>query len=78
MCTNFTGADLKSVACDALVNAFHRAHNSINSEDQNDQELIKSLIIINKEDLVSSIESIKKSINTNERETLKRLLEKFY
>jgi SpoVK/Ycf46/Vps4 family AAA+-type ATPase len=73
MCSGFTGADCKSVACDALINAFHRVQNSIKDENQNDQELIKSLIEIKKKDLVTSIESIKKNINKNEREALNRL-----
>lgn len=64
-----TGADIKSVACDALVKAFHRAHNEL--DDSLDQSEIRSSIEICRADLVSSLESVKKTISKKEREQLK-------
>jgi SpoVK/Ycf46/Vps4 family AAA+-type ATPase len=86
MCSNFTGADVKSVVCDALVKAFHRAHSSLNLEkslefdrfkSENEktvsQEELRSSIRINSNDLISSINTIKQTININERIRLKNM-----
>ena len=96
MCSELTGADVKSIVCDALVKAFHRAHNEITKSDlpqidndngfklnlnvKNDyedvlamQQKLQSSIVIEKHDLLSSVESVKKTINKNEREKLKRM-----
>ena len=86
MCTDFSGADIKSVVCDALVKAFHRAHNDLSTEDNSEfksfkhednknilQEKLRSSIKIEENDLISGINTIKQTINKNERLKLKRL-----
>jgi ATP-dependent 26S proteasome regulatory subunit len=83
MCDEFTGADIKSVVCDALIKAFHRAHDELTSKADAlvdfasnkilKQESIKSLIKVNNEDFVSSITAIKTTIDKGERFKLKNL-----
>lgn len=80
MCVNFSGADVKSVICDALVKAFHRANKHLKQTDDvlklsqtaSAAESLSGLIKIEKEDLISSIESIKQTINQNERVRMKK------
>lgn len=77
-CTYFTGADIKSLICDALLKAFHRLYDKfeLNEEDFSveqfnfDKESRKDIvdkITITHEDLLTSIKTIKKTININER-----------
>jgi SpoVK/Ycf46/Vps4 family AAA+-type ATPase len=89
MCVDLTGADVKSVVCDALVRAFHRAHKSLASESvqddpfdmkisaSNDSEAVQmrlqESIVIDHVDLVTSIETVRKTINKTERLSLKRM-----
>jgi SpoVK/Ycf46/Vps4 family AAA+-type ATPase len=85
MCKDFSGADLKSIVCDALVKAFHRSHDNlakekgldlkIGSSQQNEisQDMIQSCIKISMQDLTTSVETIKKTINMNERMRMKTL-----
>ena len=85
-CVGFSGADIKSVICDALVKAFHRTKSILNLNDDNkfksftsetrknvSQEKLRSSIRIEENDLISSIHAIKQTINQNERQKLKRL-----
>lgn len=67
LCEGFTGADLKSVVCDAMIKAFHRAHKTLQGDEKVSQEKLKSLIRIESLDLKTSIEAIKQTINKNER-----------
>ena len=87
MCADFSGADIKSVVCDALVKAFHRAHNDLSTTAPNtefksfkqdesqivSQNELRSSIKIGENDLISSINAIKQTINKNDRLRLKRL-----
>ena len=86
MCKDFSGADIKSIVCDALVKAFHRAHDSLTNEKgldlkmtssphQNEvsQDKLQSCIKISMQDMVTSVETIKKTINMNERMRMKTL-----
>jgi SpoVK/Ycf46/Vps4 family AAA+-type ATPase len=86
MCIGFTGADVKSAVCDALVKAFHRAHNSLSMNDGLEidtlkseenasisQEKLRNSIRIEEKDLISSINTIKQSINQSERTRLKNM-----
>ena len=87
MCADFSGADIKSVVCDALVKGFHRAHSELTLSDDNlefkslknegtnilSQDKLRISIKICENDLVSSINAIKKTINKNERIKLKKL-----
>lgn len=81
LCDDFTGADIKSVVCDAFLKAFHR-FNDINplKKEKNIKEKVmdidqnlRSKIIINLSDMNESIETIRKSINKNERNRFKKL-----
>jgi SpoVK/Ycf46/Vps4 family AAA+-type ATPase len=87
LCVNFSGADIKSVVCDALVKAFHRVTAATNNATdsmcfaqqfdngdlivENLSENLISLIRIEKNDLMSSIESIKQTINEKERNKMR-------
>lgn len=85
MCKDFSGADLKSIVCDALVKGFHRAHDSLANEKGLDlkigssqqteisQDMLQSRIKISMHDMTSSVETIKKTINMNERMRMKTL-----
>ena len=66
-CELFTGADIKSVVCDALIKAFHKAQKQSSEED-----ILKS-IRLDKNDFISSLNSIKNTINLNERKKLKAM-----
>jgi len=80
LCEGLSGADVKSIVGDALVKAFHRVtkednsfflatgHVHDNSKQSND--FINS-IKVEKDDLLTSINSIKQTINFNERKKLK-------
>lgn len=80
MCEGLSGADVKSIVGDALVKAFHRATKGDHSfllESRRDlqtsdkeNELIEK-ICVEKDDLLASINSIKQTINFNERHKLK-------
>lgn len=72
MCEGLTGADLKSVVCDALIKAFHKAHKNLDGEDILESSLIAS-IKLEKDHLISSIQTIKQTINKNERIKLKKM-----
>lgn len=67
LCPYFTGADIKSVVCDAMIKAFHK------TDKQSSQSNIFDSIIIEKNDLLSSLNSIRNSINLNERKKLKNM-----
>ena len=84
MCLGFTGADVKSAVCDALVIAFH--HNSLSMSDglevdtlkseenpSHSQEKLRNSIRIEAKDLISSINTIQQSINQSERIRLKNM-----
>lgn len=66
-CELFTGADIKSIVCDALIKAFHKV------EKQYSQENILESIRLDKDDFISSLNSIKNTINLNERKKLKAM-----
>jgi SpoVK/Ycf46/Vps4 family AAA+-type ATPase len=91
-CVGLSGADIKSIVCDSLVKAFHRAHKNLkgqnedesnfevklgsNVEDLNSiQEKLQSSIKIERNDLTTSIDTFKKTINKSEREDLKEMYE---
>jgi peroxin-1 len=74
--TDFSGADIKSVVCDAVLRAFHRIKDvsaeSIQTLNQNlDSESIRESIKIEAQDLIQSIQSIRKSISALDRAKLK-------
>ena len=82
LCDNFTGADIKSVVCDAMIKAFHRIYDENdldcsfsdyfqNNNEKND-DLISNVVISNS-DFLSSIKTIQKSINNDERRNLNKL-----
>jgi SpoVK/Ycf46/Vps4 family AAA+-type ATPase len=71
-CVNFSGADVKSVMCDALVKAFHRIKGNLQLEPEESLKIeshedLVELIRIENYDLISSVESIRESINASER-----------
>jgi SpoVK/Ycf46/Vps4 family AAA+-type ATPase len=84
MCDEFTGADIKSVVCDALIKAFHRAHSNLTSKVDASieylskkkafkQDTVRDSIKVNNEDFVSSIKAIRATIDKSERFKLKIL-----
>ena len=78
LCDNFTGADIKSVVCDALLKGFHRVNDKLDKnpkkkKNDNDDDLVRGSIEIERRDFLSSIESIKQSINTSERLKFKKM-----
>ena len=86
LCDHFTGADIKSLVCDAMIKAFHHVYDK-NDENQFEENLSKyfdtkmsnnendiiSNILINNLDLLSSIKTIQKSINKTERQNLNKM-----
>lgn len=80
MCEGLSGADVKSIVGDALVKAFHRATKGDHSfllesrrdlsTQTSDNDLMEK-ICVEKDDLLVSIDSIKQTINLNERHKLK-------
>jgi SpoVK/Ycf46/Vps4 family AAA+-type ATPase len=93
LCDDLTGADVKSIVCDALVKAFHRAHKTLaNCDDCGEEEFslrmnsakssveneamqveLQAAIEIKREDLATSVEAVKKTVNGVERQALKRM-----
>jgi SpoVK/Ycf46/Vps4 family AAA+-type ATPase len=87
LCNHFTGADIKSLVCDAMIKAFHRVYD-INNENElfednlnkyfdnkknkNENDIISNIMISNV-DFLSSIKTIQKSINKTERQNLNKL-----
>ncbi|RMZ93119.1 Peroxisome biogenesis factor 1 [Brachionus plicatilis] len=65
-CEFFSGADVKSAICDALIKAFHKVE-----KEKCEQDILES-IILDKGVLMSSLDSIRDSINLNERKKLKK------
>ena len=82
-CNSFTGADVKSVVCDALIKAFHRTQDAstlptnefheMRLDDKLDNENLVANIVINRADFLSSVQNIEKTINRNERNKLNRM-----
>ncbi len=80
-CDCFTGADIKSLVCDALIRAFHRTQNKTTNEfieikldDKLDSQTdLISNIIINTTDFLASVETIQKSFNRYERIKLNKM-----
>ena len=75
LCDEFTGADVKSIVCDALLKAFHRVHQTMAESDSHSslhkEDDLRNSIRISKDDFVSSIATINKTINHKERQKLK-------
>ena len=83
LCDHFTGADIKSLVCDAMIKAFHRVYDKNdeneenlnkyfdNKKNKNENEMISNIIISNV-DILSSIKTILKSINKAERQNLNK------
>ena len=77
----FTGADIKSLMCDALVKAFHRVINEstdLRSADKRDidqakQKDLKNSVKISMNDLQDALAEIKKTVNKKERAQLKKM-----
>jgi len=61
-----SGADIKSIVCDAYLKAFHRVTLPINNNN-NDDENLRSLIKVKYSDFETSINEMKRTINRNER-----------
>ena len=75
---DLSGADIKSIVCDAFLKAFHRTQDSLVittkvSLVEKDTFNLRNSIKINQTDFISSIESVKLTINKNERIKLKRM-----
>ena len=77
LCDEFTGADVKSIVCDALLKAFHRVHQTISESESfsspHKEDDLRNSIKISREDFVASIETINKTINHKERLKLKTM-----
>ena len=73
MCVGFTGADVKSVACDALLKSFHRVKVELDPVGKGNEADLRSKLFIEREDFVTSIEEIKQTIDSNERNKLTRM-----
>lgn len=75
LCDGLSGADIKSIVNDALVKAFHRAAKEDKSlliyYNQKQSENLINQIELKREDLITSIESVKQTVNFNERNKLK-------
>ena len=84
LCNHFTGADIKSLVCDAMIKAFHRVYDKNdeneenlnkyfdNKKNKNENDIISNIMISNV-DFLSSIKTIQKSINKTERQNLNKL-----
>ena len=78
MCVGFSGAEIKSACCDALIAAFHRAHGNLdkqmtsskkNTDQQtiDHQDAIYSAMRVERHDLVASIQAVQATFNKTER-----------
>lgn len=78
LCEDLSGADIKSIVCDAFLKAFHRTHDNLvvpskTSITETDTVVLRKSIKINRLDFVSSIDLVKQAINKNERIKLKKM-----
>lgn len=78
LCCDFTGADIKSVVCDAMLKAFHRLHPTTNgligsNLEAPEDEDHRLKIQIEMDDLLSCAESVRESMNRGERQKLRRM-----
>ena len=80
LCEGLSGADIKAIVGDALVKAFHRITkdnddflltSSCEANRHKQTEELISQVKIEKNDLLTSIASLKQSVNFNERKKLK-------
>lgn len=74
-CVDLSGADIKSIVCDAFLKAFHRTKSTLFLENNKDSDNLRNSIKICNLDFVLSYESIKQTINKNERFKLKKMYE---
>lgn len=79
MCEDFTGADVKSVVCDALLKSFHRVKANIEltrpGEFEENEADLRGRIVIEMQDFVSSVQEIKKMLDKDERRKNTRMYE---
>ena len=76
VCCDFTGADIKSMVCDAMLKAFHRLHLPTNEFGRSDKALEEDqrlMIQIEMDDLLTSAETLRDSMNRAERQRLRRM-----
>ena len=80
LCEGLSGADIKAIVGDALVKAFHRITkdnddflltSSCETNRHKQTEELISQVKIEKNDLLTSIASLKQAVNFNERKKLK-------
>lgn len=79
VCCDFTGADIKSVVCDAMLKAFHRLYPTdglmANTSKAPEEEDHRLRIQIEMGDLLTCAESVRASMSRGERQKLHRMYE---